>query len=294
VSPESHAWDLFISHASEDKEPLVRPLATELSRLGLRVWYDEFSLRAGDSLSASIDRGLAESEVGLVVISPSFMAKPWPRKELAGLVAGQVGRDQLILPIWFNVSRDEVLAFSPTLADMVALVAVDSSLSDLALRILERVKPELHSAILRRLAFLLRVSKAKPAITAVSDLKLGPIRHERLPFVMANRLRIIREVLLDVLPMAWLTTVDSFQRELYPEDELRAWEALTGVYITVVNEFQLSHADRKQLFTKLSGKMLRMSDEPWRVSDESPQWQRRAHELSSGDIDPLSKDFGSR
>ena len=59
---------IFISHASEDKDSFVRPLATELSRLGLRVWYDEFSLQLGDSLSASIDGGLAESDAGLVVI----------------------------------------------------------------------------------------------------------------------------------------------------------------------------------------------------------------------------------
>ena len=77
------AWDVFISHASEDKDSFVRPLAMELSRLGLRVWFDEFSLDIGDSISASIDKGLAESKFGLVVISPSFISKPWPRRELA-------------------------------------------------------------------------------------------------------------------------------------------------------------------------------------------------------------------
>ena len=140
----------------------VRPLATELSRLGLRVWYDEFSLQIGDSLSASIDHGLAESEAGLVVISPAFMAKRWPQRELAGLVAGHMGRDQPILPVWLNVSQEEVLRFSPTLADTVAIDGTSLELTELALRILERVKPELHMAFQRRQAFDQAVASAEP------------------------------------------------------------------------------------------------------------------------------------
>jgi hypothetical protein len=49
-------WDLFISHASEDKEDFVKPLATLLHDIGVNVWYDEFSLKLGDSLSRSIDK----------------------------------------------------------------------------------------------------------------------------------------------------------------------------------------------------------------------------------------------
>ena len=54
-------WDAFISHAWEDKESFVRPLAHRLTALGALVWYDEFSLKLGDSLSSSIDKGLAGS-----------------------------------------------------------------------------------------------------------------------------------------------------------------------------------------------------------------------------------------
>ena len=55
--------DIFISHASEDKGVIVRPLAIILERLSIRVWYDEFSLQLGDSLIASIDKGLHESNL---------------------------------------------------------------------------------------------------------------------------------------------------------------------------------------------------------------------------------------
>jgi hypothetical protein len=68
-------WDVFISHASEDKEDFVRLLAERLRTHGLRVWYDDFTLTVGDSLRRSIDRGLARSRYGIVVISPNFLRK---------------------------------------------------------------------------------------------------------------------------------------------------------------------------------------------------------------------------
>lgn len=72
-------YDVFISHATEDKEEIVRPLATALVVRGLRVWYDEFELRIGDSLRRKIDAGLANSRFGVVVLSPNFFAKNWPQ-----------------------------------------------------------------------------------------------------------------------------------------------------------------------------------------------------------------------
>lgn len=79
-------WDVFISHASEDKGNFVRPLSEALKDLGVKVWYDEFTLQPGDSLSRSIDKGLAKSKFGVVVLSKHFIKKPWPEYELrAGL-----------------------------------------------------------------------------------------------------------------------------------------------------------------------------------------------------------------
>lgn len=71
-------WDAFISHASEDKPEFVRPLADALAKYGLAVWYDELSLSIGDSLSRSIDKGLENSNFGIVVLSPAFFSKNWP------------------------------------------------------------------------------------------------------------------------------------------------------------------------------------------------------------------------
>ncbi|TDC89296.1 TIR domain-containing protein [Saccharopolyspora aridisoli] len=75
--------DLFISHASEDKSVIVKRLAEELREAGVEVWYDDFSLSAGDSLRESIDHGIATSSLGLVVLSHNFFRKNWARQELA-------------------------------------------------------------------------------------------------------------------------------------------------------------------------------------------------------------------
>src|SRR5690606_41724243 len=61
--------DVFISHASEDKDEIVRPLAIALRNAGLSVWYDEFELKIGDSLRQKIDKGLSKSRFGIVVLS---------------------------------------------------------------------------------------------------------------------------------------------------------------------------------------------------------------------------------
>lgn len=114
-------WDVFISHASEDKEAFVRPLAEELEARGLKVWFDEFTLTIGDSLRQSIDRGLARSRFGIVVISPNFMRKEWPQRELDGLVAREIAGVKVILPIWHCINAEGIRKFSPTLADKLAV-----------------------------------------------------------------------------------------------------------------------------------------------------------------------------
>jgi hypothetical protein len=118
--------DVFICHASEDKAALVRPLAEALRAQHVDVWYDEFSLKVGDSLRQAIDRGLAGSRYGVVVLSPAFLAKPWANWELNGLVSRvMLEQRSLLLPIWHGVGPQEVAEFSPPLADIRALQSRD-------------------------------------------------------------------------------------------------------------------------------------------------------------------------
>jgi hypothetical protein len=131
------AHDVFISHASEDKEAVVRPLAAALVNEGLDVWYDEFELRLGDSLRRKIDQGLANSRVGLVVLSHAFIAKGWTNYELDGIVTRSVSGEQVLLPIWHNISKEEVMAYSPSLADKVARSTATHTVTEIAREIAE-------------------------------------------------------------------------------------------------------------------------------------------------------------
>lgn len=137
---EDQIYDLFISHASEDKDDFVRPLAEELERIGVKVWYDEFTLKVGDSLRRSIDKGLSQSKFGVVVLSSSFFNKNWTQYELDGLVAREMEGKKVILPIWHKVSKSEVMKYSPSLADKVAINSSLHSIEEIARQLADVIK----------------------------------------------------------------------------------------------------------------------------------------------------------
>ena len=141
--PDSQVlYDAFISHASEDKEEVARPVAEALRGLGYRVWYDEFELRPGDSLSGAIDRGLNRSRFGVVILSSSFLAKPWTRYEFRGLVAIEMIERPTILPVWHGLTASQVLKFSPALAERLAVR--HTSPGQTAAELARRLKAPLH------------------------------------------------------------------------------------------------------------------------------------------------------
>ena len=144
----SMKWDLFISHAHEDKKDVAEPLAAAFKERGLKVWYDGFTLAIGDKLRRSIDQGLANSKYGLVILSPHFFQKKWPQKELDGLAALETGKDKKILPVWHNVGHDEVARFSPTLADILGIPTTEG-LANIVEQVMTVVKPGERPAAIR-------------------------------------------------------------------------------------------------------------------------------------------------
>ncbi len=119
-------YDVFISHASEDKGSFVEPLAKALKEAGLKIWYDRFELKLGDSLRVKIDQGLASSRYGVVVLSKDFFAKNWPKTELDALVTRENSEGKkVILPVWHEVEAEDVQQFSPILASKLAARSAD-------------------------------------------------------------------------------------------------------------------------------------------------------------------------
>lgn len=141
INDEQQVWDVFVSHASEDKAAVARPLAEHLRERGLTVWLDDFEFRIGDSLRRKIDAGLAGSRFGVVILSRSFFAKGWPQYELDGLVTRQVSGEQSLLPIWHDITKDEVKAQSPSLADKIARSTAQYTIEEIAHEIADVVRP---------------------------------------------------------------------------------------------------------------------------------------------------------
>ncbi|RYZ91080.1 MAG: toll/interleukin-1 receptor domain-containing protein [Proteobacteria bacterium] len=157
-------YDVFISHASEDKDPFVRELARMLEEHQLSVWYDETSLKPGDSLRRSIDFGLARCRYGVVILSPAFLKKKWTQWELDGLVARQVDlEEKMLVPVWLHVSYKDVLNFSPPLADKVAINA-DIGLENVVRKIVSVVNPA-GSTLVHARKFLYEEGFAAPIVT---------------------------------------------------------------------------------------------------------------------------------
>ncbi|EGR4295781.1 TIR domain-containing protein [Vibrio cholerae] len=113
----------FISHDSRDKDELVRALALEMSKLMCPVWYDEYSLKVGDSLRENIEAGLKETQKCIVVLSPNFLSNEgWGKAEFDSIFTREIlEKKNVILPIWHNVGVEDVYQYSPRLADKVGL-----------------------------------------------------------------------------------------------------------------------------------------------------------------------------
>lgn len=244
-------YDAFISHTSEDKELVARPLAGTLTRLGLRVWFDEFTLEVGDSLVESIDKGLASSRFGGVILSPSFLSKGWPKYELRGLLTREIGKRKVVLPIWHQISRSDIERISPSLADKFALDTTRQDLDEIALLLVKVIRPDIFENLTRYAEWRRLKSQAKLEYRSLDELKPGPIRHESLPDDLRVRAKIVQTILRDVLGLELNALIDSLQRDFHPHEELQVWERIAATYLDLTSGEELSQEERERLFADL-------------------------------------------
>jgi len=131
-------WDVFVSHASEDKDSVAVPLVDLLRRAGLQVWFDSDEIRLGDRLARRLDHGLAGSRYGVVIVSEAFLSKHWTREELDGLEAREEQGKQVILPVWHEIDKERIAEYSPRLANRVA-VNTSQGLENVVAEILKKI-----------------------------------------------------------------------------------------------------------------------------------------------------------
>ncbi len=130
---EPTSYDVFLSHASEDRDEIARPLADALIARGVTVWFDELNIRVGQSIRREIERGIRDARFGLVIISEHFMVKQWTQAELDALWGKKLAaKDDSLLPVWHKVTYDEVQQGLPLLAGLHALNTSTMSIDKIA------------------------------------------------------------------------------------------------------------------------------------------------------------------
>ncbi len=245
---------MFISYASEDRQNFVEPLARCLSvDIGLNVWYDDFCLEVGDSLSASIDRGLHDSKYGTVVISKSFMSKKWPQRELSGLVIlEQSQRGKRILPIWHGVTQRQVADYSPTLADKIGINTSEYTFQEIAILLTKVVRPEIFNNIYRHMLYQQWMQSAPRKTAKIERFWVGPKKHQSLSDDLVLRAKMIYSLVGDAVQSTMGHDldkfIDCFLYDLHPDREIAVWEKIAIVYHDLTVGKEQTRSEMNEIF----------------------------------------------
>jgi len=130
--------DVFLCHAWDDRQGAAKQLHDFLEAAGVKVWFSEKDLGLGVPMMRAIDKGLANSKVGLVLVTPALLAR-LPKesvadKELSTLLAGN-----RLVPIVHNTTYEALRDVSPMLASRTGLDTAEDSMSEVAAKIAELV-----------------------------------------------------------------------------------------------------------------------------------------------------------
>ena len=137
-------YDVFISHAWEDKESFADEFVEELRNLGVKVWYDTSQIKWGDSMRQKIDEGLRKSKFGIAILSPNYIAegKYWTKAEFDGLFQLESINGKTLLPIWHNLTKQQVMEFSPIVANKKAMTTAMMTAKEIAEELVKLVSEE--------------------------------------------------------------------------------------------------------------------------------------------------------
>jgi hypothetical protein len=244
-------WDVFISHASEDKDTVVRQLADTLEKLKVKIWFDEFSLKVGDSLSKSIDDGLQKSKFGIVVISKNFLEKRWTDYEYRSLLSKEDNGKKIILPIWHEISKDEVKNFSLYLSDKVALDTSKSSINKIALQLTETIRPDIYQNIKGYFLFKDLFKDSKTETVKISKLKKQEKPLSKLSKPLEVRARNIYYGIGQVLNFTVDESIYNYELDLRPDREIQTWEIMNLCYLEFMDKHKISDGKTRRSVASL-------------------------------------------
>lgn len=244
-------WDVFISHAWEDKDTIVRQLAEMLEKLKVKIWYDESALKVGDSLSKSIDDGLQKSKFGIIIISKNFLEKRWTDYEYRSLLSKEENGKKVILPIWHNINKDEVKHFSLYLSDKIALETSKSSINKIAFRLTEIIRPDLYHRFKAYLLFHEIVKEGKTKTVKLNELK----QQERPLSKLSKSLDVRARNVFYGIGQAFNLTVDEsiyyYELDLRPDREIQTWEIMNLCYLEFIDKYQINDKNTQKIIAEL-------------------------------------------
>lgn len=144
VSGDEPEYDVFVSHAWEDKADFVEAFVQALKDREIKVWYDKSKIKWGDSMRARIDDGLRKSKFGVAILSPNYIAegKYWTKAELDGLFQMESINGKTLLPIWHNLTKKQVMDYSPILASKLAMTTATMTAEEMADELLDMLSSE--------------------------------------------------------------------------------------------------------------------------------------------------------
>ena len=241
-------YDVFISHASEDKDLIVRPLVTMLEELSVRVWYDEFSLKLGDSLSASIDKGLLESRFGIVVLSKSFLKKNWTDYEYRSLLSRQMNGQRIIIPLWYDITKEEVLSFSPYLADIFAGNVTPDNLQKTILSILKVVRPDILRTLKIQAYLSAAIKNSQYKVVSLKEINRSPEKLSHLTPQQYVRAKSIFYGIGKHVKLPLSEFIDEYELDLIPEREIQTWEIMNVCYLEMLERYPESSDHDKEAY----------------------------------------------
>lgn len=279
-------YDVFISHASEDKDLVVRPLVTMLEKLSVRVWYDEFSLNLGDSLSASIDKGLTESRFGIVVLSKSFLKKNWTDYEYRSLLSRQMNGQRIIIPLWYGITKEEVISFSPYLADVFAGNVASDNLQKTILAILKVVRPDVLRMIKIQAYLRTAFNNGKHEVVNINHIVRQPRKLSHLTPQQYVRAKSIYYGIGKHVKLPLNEFIDEYELDLVPEREIQTWEIMNVCYLEMLERYpQSSDSDKSAYYEaliaiSLASQNLRMVELPdSQINELIELWNENSYEF---------------
>ena len=132
--------DVFLCHAWDDRKGVAKDLHDLLESNGVTVWFSEKDVLLGSPLLREIDKGLAKSRVGIVLVTPAFLKRiageGIAEKELSALLA-----QDLLVPIVHDTTYEKLREVSPLLGSRSGLNTAEEPMADIAVKLSELVAP---------------------------------------------------------------------------------------------------------------------------------------------------------